>query len=224
MSPNEVTDRSWVNVDSERVHVDTWPDLLELDRKAVQATTAALTAAIPGDLHRRTPCAGWTLADLLAHMTVQQDGFAEASTGAVTELERWTPVRLGDAAVPAYTAACERVLAAFHRPGVADRAFPLPEIRSGGAFPARQAVGFHLVDNAVHAWDVAVTLGGSPALDADVVDAALVIVEAIPDGPERLRPGAAFAPALEVSAEAPALDRMLLLLGRSPEWSAVTGR
>ena len=79
-------------------------------------------------------------------------------------------------------------------PGVQERGFALPEIRDGGTFPAPLAISFHLVDNVVHAWDLAVAIGAPLELDADVLAAALRVAERVPNGAERLVAGAAFAP------------------------------
>ena len=49
-----------------------------------------------------------------------------------------------------------------------------------------------------------------------MLDIALRIAAAVPDGENRLAPGAAFAPALPVPEDAPTLDRIVALLGRSP--------
>jgi Mycothiol maleylpyruvate isomerase N-terminal domain len=160
---------------------------LDLHRRAVQATLAALDG--PVDLSAATPCAGWDVGDLLAHMTVQQHGFARAVAGERTVLADWAPNRTEKA--------------------VADYA---------GACTARLAIGFQLVDNVVHAWDVAASLGRRPELDADVVAAALAVARQVPDGSERDRPGAAFAHALPVGVGRSALDETLLLLGRDPAW------
>ncbi|NEB79271.1 TIGR03086 family protein, partial [Streptomyces sp. SID14478] len=79
--------------------------------------------------------------------------------GEGNELARWRED--ADAADPAgaHRAAALDLLAAFDRPGVMEREFTLPELRGGpgGGWPGRIAVGFHLVDYVVHAWDVAVT-------------------------------------------------------------------
>ena len=111
-------------------------------------------------------------------------------------------------------------------PAVEDRTFLLPEIRDGGPFPARLAISFHLVDNVVHAWDLAAALGVAADLDDDVVAMTLPIAAAVPDGSSRLEPGAAFAPGAPAAADAAALDRVVLLLGRTPGWPAIstTGR
>jgi hypothetical protein len=66
-------------------------------------------------------------------------------------------------------------------------------------------------------------LGVTVDLAPDVVAATLRLVERIPDGDERVAPGAAFAPGLEVPADATPQDRILLLLGRSPGWTPPVG-
>ena len=50
-------------------------------RTAVTASVDVVNAVTLDDLDRPTPCAGWNLADLLAHMTVQHYGFAAAARG-----------------------------------------------------------------------------------------------------------------------------------------------
>jgi uncharacterized protein (TIGR03086 family) len=118
---------------------------------------------------------------------------------------------------------CVDVLTAFgSSPGVQERAFALPEIRDGGTFPAPLAISFHLVDNVVHAWDLAVSIGAAVELDADVLAAALRVAEQVPNGAERLVAGAAFAPGRDERGHED-LDRILLLLGRDPAaWSALS--
>ena len=201
------------------MHMDDLEQLVDLARRAVAATLAAVGRSI--DQTRPTPCAGWDVGGLMAHMTVQQHGFARAVAGAQTAVADWEPRRAAGApeAVDAYADACAQVLAAFA--AVRDPAAPvlLPEIRDEPV-PAGTAIGFHLVDNVVHAWDTAASLGRDVDLDDDVLGAALVVARLVPDGAERSRPGAAFAPGRPaVSGSAP-LDEILLLLGRDPSWAA----
>jgi uncharacterized protein (TIGR03086 family) len=70
----------------------------------------------------------------------------------------------------------------------------------------------------VHGWDVARALGVDFALDADVLEVAWQITQAVPDGEQRLAPGAAFRPSIAAPASAPPLDRIVAALGRSPNW------
>ncbi|BCJ36205.1 TIGR03086 family protein [Actinocatenispora thailandica] len=190
--------------------------LVELDSRAVRASSDLVRRVTPADLPRPTPCGDWDLAALLAHMTGQHRGFAAAAAGDGDDLAAWRPVRATDP-VAAHLAAAEQVLAAFAAPDLDGRRFALPEIARAPDFPAAQAVGFHLVDYVVHGWDVATALDvDAPPLDGAVLAAALHIARAVPDGAERRAPGAAFAPARPIPTAVAPLDEILLLLGRQP--------
>jgi uncharacterized protein (TIGR03086 family) len=183
----------------------------EFDARAVRDTIAIVAKVSADDLTKPTPCSEWTLAELIAHMTAQHNGFAVASTGA-SDPEAWT---VKPANVTAYREAAERVIAAFAASTA--RRFPLPEI--GGEFAAAQAIGFHFIDYLVHGWDVAQAIGIDYTPEPDLVAAALPIAEAVPDGNERRQPGSAFAPSVATPQDASAWDRILAMLGRSPRSS-----
>jgi uncharacterized protein (TIGR03086 family) len=191
-------------------------DVRELDRRAVRASLDMVAKVTIEDLGRPTPCAGWTLADLLAHMTAQHHGFAAAAEGTGADLAVWRAEPLGDGAVSAYTGAAERVMTAFAEDGVLDRAFALPEFGRGLTFPAAQAIGFHLIDYLVHGWDVAQSLGVEFTAEPELVEVAWPIAQAIPDDERRRRPGAAFQPSLAIPEDATRFDLILAMLGRSP--------
>jgi uncharacterized protein (TIGR03086 family) len=106
----------------------------------------------------------------------------------------------------------------FEADGVLEKSFALPEISTAIEFPAAQAISFHFIDYVVHAWDVARSLGEPYVLAADLAPAAVGIAELVPDGPERLSEVAAFRPGLPAQAGVSPLDRVLLALGRSPNW------
>lgn len=193
-------------------------EIINQNARAVRKSVQVVTEVREGDLSRPTPCAGWTLADLLTHMTVQHNGFAAAAKGEGADLSHWQPGRLDRSRlVSEYTQAADRVLGAFAADGVIDREFCLPEIPIRPLFPARQAIGFHLVDYVAHGWDVARSIGLDYDADQDVLDAALIIARAVPDDDRRGKPGSAFARRIESASDKP-LDRTLTLLGRDPAW------
>jgi uncharacterized protein (TIGR03086 family) len=202
------------------MHID---DVVARDARAVQGSARVVAQVRDEDLPRPTPCAGWTLADLITHMTVQHNGFAAAAEGNGADLAQWSPARVDPSAVlTEYARAADRVMAAFADASVPDRKFCLPEVSAEILFPARQAIGFHLVDYVTHGWDVARSLGLDYDIDQDVLDAALAIAQAVPDDYERRqRPGAPFAPR-RPSPAGNTLDQVLSLLGRDPAWSAPT--
>jgi len=69
----------------------------------------------------------------------------------------------------------------------------------------------------VHSWDVAKTLGLEAEFPADVLEVALRVALDVPDGDNRLMPGAAFAAALAVGGGS-LLDLIVAILGRSRGW------
>ena len=195
----------------------TLQDIVRLDAQAVQASVEVTALAGLADLGRPTPCGDWTLAELLAHMTAQHNGFAAAAAGHGADLVRWQTGAPAADPVPEYAAAAARVLAAFGAPRVLDREFVLPEISPRLRFPAGQAIGFHFVDYVVHGWDVARALGVAYELEPGLLAPALDIARSVPGGESRRRPGAAFAPRVAVTGGG-LLDQIVALLGRRPGW------
>ncbi|OLZ67393.1 TIGR03086 family protein [Streptomyces sp. IMTB 2501] len=193
-------------------------DFVELDRIAVQEAVRVVDLATAADWTRDTPCAGWTLRRLVAHMTAQHLGFAAAAHGAGREPEHWREDEEMSEPAGAHRSAAATVLSAFAEPDVTEREFALP---SPGSVPGGRAVSFHFVDYVVHAWDVAATLGTTVEFPEHVLVSALAVARAVPAGPDRRGPGFSFDPALEVPEDSGPLAAALRLLGRDPErWPA----
>ena len=133
---------------------------------------------------------------------------------------RWrtgSRVRLSDDPAAEYAAAADDVVAAFAGVTNGDRDVWLPEL-GRRPFTASDALTFQLVDDVVHAWDLARALDVPLDVDDDLAEAALAVALRVPDDAARRGPGFPFAPGLPVADDASTLDRTLLLLGRSPAW------
>ena len=199
-------------------------DMLPLHRTAVLASVDVVNAVKPADLTKPTPCAGWTVADLLAHMTVQHHGFAAAARGRGADLGVWDTTTVADAVAAdpagAYSAAADDVLDAFTAEGALDASFALPEFGPDASFPGAMAIGFHFVDYVVHGWDVARAIGATFELPDDVVAAVLPLAAAVPDGDFRDDAASPFRRAVATNGDVSDMDRVLAHLGRSPAWTA----
>jgi uncharacterized protein (TIGR03086 family) len=198
-------------------------DIRSFHRVAVLASVDIVDRVRPTDLQRATPCEGWNLMQLLAHMTVQHRGFAAAARGDGADLAHWDAATVADAVAsdPAatYAAAAADVLEAFASDDVLEATFALPEFGPGAAVPGAQAIGFHFVDYAVHGWDVARAIDVPFTLPDEVISAVLPLVLAVPDGDFRIAPESPFARAIAAGEGVSDLDRALLHLGRSPAWT-----
>ncbi|KJS55362.1 TIGR03086 family metal-binding protein [Streptomyces rubellomurinus] len=200
--------------------------IVELHARSLELAAEVVDSVRPGQLDLATPCAGWTLRRLLEHVLGQHRGFAAAARGAGPDLALFADAPVGADPAGDFRRTGAELTDAFRAAAAADRPLWLPEIRDGGPFPLRQAVGFHLLDTLVHGWDVAAALGSPAGLvaaverDEELADALLAVTGAVPDTPEDRAPGRAFRPGLEPGDGVCRFDRALALLGRDPAWRA----
>ncbi|WP_167105876.1 TIGR03086 family metal-binding protein [Mycobacterium sp. DL592] len=198
-------------------------DILPLHRIAVAASVDAVAQVNLEQLGDPTPCAEWNLAELIAHMIVQNRGFAAAARGQGADLTVWDPTTVISDVIrhplTAYAESANEVLDAFAGDGVLDIPFALPELGPDATFPASMAIGFHFVDSVVHGWDVSRASGQTFELPDDVLTAVLPLALAVPGGSFRTANGSSFQPAITTDDGANGMDQVLAYLGRSPGWT-----
>ncbi len=61
-------------------------DIRDLDRRALETTVEIVAAVTAGQLQLPTPCAEWTLRQLLGHIIGQHYGFAAAARRETSDL------------------------------------------------------------------------------------------------------------------------------------------
>lgn len=174
---------------------------LDVLQRALDYTRDALATITCADVERPTPCAGWRLADLLAHMEDALDAFAEAAAGSVG-LSSAAPSPLEQRVQRLQAKACG-LLASW----MAARA---PYVDVGGhPLPVDAVARIAALEIAVHGWDVARTTGHDRPLPeplaAELLPTALQV--GLSDDPR-------FAPPVPVDVRAPAAVHVLALLGR----------
>ncbi|MGW4365661.1 TIGR03086 family metal-binding protein [Nocardia takedensis] len=182
-------------------------DIYDLDSRALRELSKLVESLSVTDLTAWTPCAGWRVRDLVAHMNSEHEAISAPLLGTELALEG-EPTEIFGPAV-------ERWIEAFRgRP--ADEQIHVPKFGAGA--PAGQILRVHFADMLVHRWDLGRALGVDPALPEDLVAVALPIAAAVPDrGP--LRGPKGYAPSVAVPADASPVDRLVAALGRSPSWS-----
>ena len=163
-----------------------------------------------------TPCAAWTVAQVLQHAAGDQQAYAATlGQGGFPAYDPFSPTGdLGAGALDLLDPPLAAARLAFSQVGADDPAVPVPLPQ--GPLGAAVAVGACALDAAVHAWDIAVATGQPSPLDAAL---AAQLHEVAREIVEPLR-GFAYASAL------PALPgddgepgSLLRYLGRDPHWA-----
>jgi uncharacterized protein (TIGR03086 family) len=190
-------------------------DFRPLHRRALGVASSYVAGIGDEALERGTPCAGWDLGDLLAHMVGQHHGFAAAVTDGDAPAEAYAPRDVAGRVAAAWQESVDVLVAAF---GAADpdRPVRLVEISADRSFPAGTAIGFQLLDTVVHTWDVATALGAEFVPDPELAGRTLALARLVPQGESRLRPDAAFAPVITAAGD-DAWTQALALTGRLPD-------
>ncbi|WP_030547114.1 TIGR03086 family metal-binding protein [Streptomyces albus] len=187
--------------------------------KISELLEAAARQAVPvvrsiGDerLGAPTPCADYTVRDLLNHLLHVVIGFQALAARKEADFAT-TPdhlARIGDGWRDAFAEETERLAEAWAAPGA-------EEGRTGAMdLPARTVGHMILLDLNVHAWDLARATGQGFTPDPDCVrELAGPVAEMAPMG----RQYGAFGEPVPVADDAPEFERLLALIGRDPAWT-----
>lgn len=194
---------------------------LNLHRRAIEAVRPVHEQIQQADLDRITPCTGWDLHQLLRHMVGQDHGFA-AAAGAEVDVQAFGPRELGEDIASTLSSSLTGAHQAFAQADP-ERPILMPEF-GAQRFGLAAVIGFHFIDTVVHGWDVAATVGVPLRYQPELVAAALAQARAVPDGPFRDEPGAAFGRPLTETGESTPWRETLLRLGRDPDWTPARSR
>ncbi len=200
------------SVDLSLVDIDDLATRIDLDRRATAYSVDVVDQARAADLDRPTPCAEWTLRQLLGHMIGHHLGWTASLTGAPVGGEVWDRTDFDGQLHEAYRSSAQGVVEAFAQPRLPEKI----EVYGYGTLPLRTVLGMHIVDYVVHGWDVARAIGSPLVPDQDLTEAAFAIMKQFPTG----RPNVAFDVMVDPKPGASALEQFMAYVGRDPEWTA----
>jgi uncharacterized protein (TIGR03086 family) len=185
-------------------------ELLELFQRAQNQFSDRVDAVAP-DQWDDESLPGWSVADLVAHLITEQLWVPPLLAGEPAAEGRFpdtTDDLLGDDPFTGWETAADGALAAFAE----DDALRHTVHLSRGPTPAAEYILEMTADLVVHAYDLADATDGDTQLDGELVTAALVYAEGLPeDGVPEL-----IDPPLDVAPSAPPLVRLLARYGRRP--------
>ncbi|MFE9956170.1 TIGR03086 family metal-binding protein [Micromonospora sp. NPDC005299] len=171
---------------------------------------------VPADrLDDPTPCAEWTVGQVLMHAAGDQHAWAASvGTGTMPAYNPFDPPRGHDEGVQSVVrSAVEAATAAWARvdPAAGPVGTPLPPVPT---MDPQLAAAACALDAAIHAWDVAVATGQPAPLTAELAEQLMPAARATA---EPLR-GFAYAAALPAETGADPVAALLAYLGRDPHW------
>jgi len=147
-----------------------------------------------------TPCSEWDVDALVTHMA-----------GGTSYLLTALGAESNGARAASYREAVTRCVKALREPGALERRCMSP---AGFEWSVAEATAGTAMDQLVHTWDLAVAIGADRALDPVLVDA--IVAMFLPQMPEIGRQAGIVGPAITVAESAPAQDRLLAAMGRTP--------
>jgi uncharacterized protein (TIGR03086 family) len=172
---------------------------------SANATLAVLQHVLRGigqdDLARSTPCTEFTVGQLEAHLMGSLSSLAGLAGSTLAPATAGSlEARIADAAAQAVETWTQRGLEGTVQAGPQE-------------LPARMAVSILSVEFLVHAWDFATAMGQKVTVSDEVATYVLSLAAQIIT-PE-LRKNAGFDPAIPISDDAPALNRLVAFSGRT---------
>jgi uncharacterized protein (TIGR03086 family) len=178
--------------------------------------TGRLIVAVTGEQwHLPTPCTDWTVRQLVNHLV--------GGNRLITRVLRGEPLppldqlgrrgsedQLGNDPATAYRTSASELLEGLRAPGVLERPHTLP----AGTLPGPAVVHLRIVETLVHGWDLARATSQQVPFPDDLAEQELAfsrdLLGRLPEGRQP------FAPSRPVADDAPPIDRLAALLGRTP--------
>lgn len=180
------------------------PNPIELYEAATKHTTSIIAGLKHEQKNDATPCTEWDIEAVLKHLF--EGGVATAAAFSGNDPQ---PVPEGNHPAEIYRNVTATVLEALKTPGVLDKQLQTPMGEMPGAHFAFGA----FMDSLVHGWDIAKASGQNTDLPAELVAVCSTMFSA--EAIEGWR-GGPFGPAIEVSDDASAQDKMIANFGRKP--------
>ncbi|HEX6255979.1 MAG TPA: TIGR03086 family metal-binding protein [Euzebyales bacterium] len=184
--------------------------LIERHRRATAGFGDLVHAVRSDEWGLPTPCAEWTVRELVNHVTAENLWMPPLLSGATTDDvgDRFDGDVLGDDPLRAWDVAVAEALAALDAPGALSRAVHL----SFGSTSADEYVRQLLADHLVHAWDLSQALDADGRLDDELVTACADWFDAVE---ETYRRAGVVGRREPVAVDADAQTRLLARFGRS---------
>lgn len=175
-------------------------DLLE---DCMTKTCALIGAVEPDQLHLPTPCAEFTVAQLVNHLVGWAASFANRLNSVTSDADPNAYVA-GPDPVKDFNESTALVVNAYRS-----------ELEGAKQFP----IGILLMEYVTHGWDLATAIGQISPFTDEEAKAGLAVGKVMIK-PESRGPGKSFGPELPASPDNSAVQQLVAFLGRNPYWAS----
>ncbi|MEM9133045.1 MAG: TIGR03086 family metal-binding protein [Actinomycetota bacterium] len=188
---------------------------------AALAQAAPVIAAVEkGDLRRPTPCTEFDVEDLARHLVAVGRRAIAMAEGQPAES---VGLDAADVATDGLAAEWDRATTALAEHLERDEILGQPMVLPWDTLPGTVMLSIYSAEVQIHSWDLAVSLGLTPAWNHDLAAFGLGMVKVGIPAEGRNSDEMPFDPVVPTAADAPALDQLVAWVGRDPAWSAPAG-
>jgi uncharacterized protein (TIGR03086 family) len=186
-------------------------DAIDLFDRACKEFDSRVAVVQPDQWSHFTPCSEWDVRALVNHVTVENLWVPPLLQGSTIEEvgDRFDGDQLGDDPQAAARRAVDAATEAASALESVDTAVHI----SSGDVPAHEYLMQVGADNLVHAWDLAIAVGGDTVLDGELVEAVTEWFGGAAE--EAYRAGGAIAERPSVADDADPQTRLLAMYGRT---------
>lgn len=165
-----------------------------------------------------TPCAEWSVQDLLHHLLVQDlHRFTMVARGNRVEVVGVNAMGGADWTTR-FSNAAEKLMDAWVAADLSEQV----ALQGGGEASLRSRIGLQITEFTVHSWDLAVATAVTTRLDDELAERSLEWSQRITK-PEQRGPGQAFGPEVRAPLNAAIYPRMAAWFGRDPHFQPRSG-
>ncbi|MFT4216167.1 MAG: TIGR03086 family metal-binding protein [Micropruina sp.] len=193
------------------------PDTRPLFHIALTQIGPLIDGVTVADLDRPTPCSEWTVRELLSHLIAVENRIMHIAGGGKPFEVPSVVEGIADAH---WSDAWHSRIAPLEQSLADDALLGREWAHPAGAMPGFQAIAIYASELAVHAWDLARSLGRDAELNQNVAAAVVgPMTGALPPEPRGAEIGIPFGPVVPVADDAPPYARLVGWVGRDPEWT-----
>ena len=189
-------------------------ELYDYFAQAAASTQRIIDKVTSDHGNRSTPCAEWTVDDLIQHVFAVSGRAKAMAAGIDVVADGSIGDPVGEDLTTSYRESVASVRRAFGDRAIFDTLLTTPM----GPYPGRVVFTVTSIEHLIHGWDLAAAIGVPFQFDPDVIERSFQAISDMPDVFANFRTSGAYSPPLTAGDDAGPAVRLLAELGRDAAW------